>query len=89
MQPSCRVEVELLLARCGRSWRTLTWCRVSFGLQLGSFLDHVANRLFAVSGLPDKAMEQFRALASAHGSMISRDALLDEIFQPVPGRRSV
>ena len=89
LQPSCRPEVELLLSECSQNWRTLTRCRLSVGVHLRDFLDRAANRLFAVTGLPDLAMEEFRGIASAHGSLVMRDALLDEMFHPLPDRRSV
>ena len=46
----------------------------------------MANRSYMLYGLPDPGMESFRQLAAAHGSLVMRDALLDEIFHPAPRR---
>ena len=89
VQPCRRVELERLLSECGSSWRVLARCRLFASLHLRHLLERVASRPFTLAGLPDLAVEQFRGIASSHGSMVMRDALLEEMFPPLPGWRSV
>ena len=86
-QRSCEREIQQLLSECGGRWRTLARHRLEASLHLCDVLDRMANRSFMLHGLPDLGMESFRQAAAAHGSLVMRDALLDEIFCPPPHSR--
>ncbi|XP_043215024.1 uncharacterized protein LOC122378245 isoform X2 [Amphibalanus amphitrite] len=79
-QSSEKEELELLLASQGHSWYGLAQHRLQIGRMLRERLDYLADRYNGLGeALPDPVMEDFRAMVRHHGSLIMRDALLDEV----------
>ena len=85
-QAECRDELLALLHVHGGNWLELTKTRLAIGRYVRDMLDRWAERYHSLGGLPDPAMEEFRAIARAYGTLIARDCLLDEIF-PTRERR--
>ena len=86
-QRSCRAELAELWAAQGRSWLRLTRHRLQVGSTLRRRLDLMADRYPGLGdALPDPVMEDFRLMVRRHGSLIMRDALLDEIYPRINRR---
>ncbi|XP_037068330.1 F-box only protein 21-like [Pollicipes pollicipes] len=80
MQTSCHPALLSAFEWCGRSWRRTAWFRASAGRHLRTALAKMADRCYSVGCLPDPAMEEFRSLVPAHGTLFNRDALLEVIY---------
>ncbi|XP_037077044.1 uncharacterized protein LOC119098223 [Pollicipes pollicipes] len=78
--PDYRCTVLRAYQSCERSWLRTAKLRAEAGRKIAVAVDHAANMLFMLNGLPDLAMEDLRARAEHFGSMFCRDALLDIIY---------